>query len=116
DRGGRRTRARGSPRTPRRRMNASAYYPIALSLEGRRCVVLGDTALADEKAAGLRATGAAVVHLRRAFQPGDLVNAYLAIDASHDLDARGAARIEADRERVLLNVVDVTPQCDWIAP
>ena len=26
------------------------------------------------------------------------------------------ARAEADRERVLLNVADVTHQCDWIAP
>ena len=30
--------------------------------------------------------------------------------------ASAARRAEADRERVLLNVVDVTPQCDWIAP
>jgi uroporphyrin-III C-methyltransferase / precorrin-2 dehydrogenase / sirohydrochlorin ferrochelatase len=97
-------------------VTAAAYYPVVLDLHERRCVVLGDTALADEKSLGLRASGATVVHLRRPFQPGDLVGAYLAIDASDDPEGQRAARAEADRERVLLNVVDVTPQCDWIAP
>jgi uroporphyrin-III C-methyltransferase/precorrin-2 dehydrogenase/sirohydrochlorin ferrochelatase len=97
-------------------VNATAYYPVVLDLHERRCVVLGDTALADEKALGLSASGAIVVHLRRAFQAGDLAGAYLAIDASDDPDGQRAARAEADEERVLLNVVDVTPQCDWIAP
>ena len=97
-------------------MKAAAYYPVVLDLRERRCVVLGNTALAEEKAAGLRASGATVAHLRRGFQPGDLVGAYLAIDASDDPDGQRGARAEADRERVLLNVVDVTPQCDWIAP
>ena len=96
-------------------MNA-AYYPVVLDLHERRCVVLGDTALAREKSAGLRTAGASVVHLRRSFQPGDLTGAYLAIDASDDPEAQRAARAEADRERVLLNVADVTHQCDWIAP
>jgi uroporphyrin-III C-methyltransferase/precorrin-2 dehydrogenase/sirohydrochlorin ferrochelatase len=97
-------------------MKPAAYYPVVLDLHERRCVVLGNTALAEEKAAGLRASGATAVHLRRGFQPGDLVGAYLAIDASDDQDGQRGARAEADRERVLLNVVDVTPQCDWIAP
>jgi uroporphyrin-III C-methyltransferase / precorrin-2 dehydrogenase / sirohydrochlorin ferrochelatase len=97
-------------------VNATAYYPVVLDLYERRCVVLGDTPLADEKARGLRAAGATVVHLRRAFQPGDLVGAYLAVDASDDPPAQRAARAEADSERVLLNVADVTRQCDWIAP
>lgn len=96
-------------------MNA-AYYPVVLDLRERRCVVLGDSALAEEKSRGLRAAGATVVHLRRSFQPGDLTGAYLAIDASDDPEAQRAARAEADRERVLLNVADVTHQCDWIAP
>lgn len=97
-------------------MNTAPYYPVVLDLHERRCLVLGDSALAEEKSLGLRATGATVVHLRRPFQPGDLVGAYLAIDASDDADGQRGARAEADRERVLLNVVDVTHQCDWIAP
>jgi uroporphyrin-III C-methyltransferase/precorrin-2 dehydrogenase/sirohydrochlorin ferrochelatase len=97
-------------------VSATAYYPVVLDLHERRCVVLGDTLLADEKSLGLRTAGASVVHLRRAFEPGDLVGAYLAIDASDDRPAQAAARDEADREGVLLNVADVTQQCDWIAP
>ena len=97
-------------------MNAQTYYPVFLDLHERRCVVLGDTGLADEKALGLRRNGATVMHLRRPFQQGDLVGAYLAIDASDDPPAQLEARAEADREHVLLNVADVTHQCDWIAP
>jgi uroporphyrin-III C-methyltransferase / precorrin-2 dehydrogenase / sirohydrochlorin ferrochelatase len=97
-------------------VNAQTYYPVFLDLHERRCVVLGDTPLADEKALGLRGSGATVVHLRRPFRPGDLVGAYLAIDASDDPPAQLEARAEADREHVLLNVADVTHQCDWIAP
>jgi uroporphyrin-III C-methyltransferase/precorrin-2 dehydrogenase/sirohydrochlorin ferrochelatase len=97
-------------------VNATPYYPVFLDLHDRRCVVFGDNALAEEKALGLRSTGADVVHLRRPFQTGDLSGAYLAIDASDDPQAQRAAREEADRERVLLNVADVTHQCDWIAP
>src|SRR5580704_16225201 len=114
-RGAERSPAGGRARPAGCGVNA-AYYPVVLDLHERRCVVLGDTALAREKSAGLRAAGASVVHLSRSFQPGDLTGAYLAIDASDDPDAQREARAEADRERVLLNVADVTHQCDWIAP
>ena len=97
-------------------MSDTLYYPVVLDLSGRRCVVLGDSVIATEKVATLRAIGADVVHHERAFIPGDFDGAYLAIDASGDVVGAAAAREEADRERVLLNVVDVTPQCDWIAP
>jgi uroporphyrin-III C-methyltransferase/precorrin-2 dehydrogenase/sirohydrochlorin ferrochelatase len=92
------------------------HYPVFLDLRGRRCVVLGDSPTADEKAAGLRAVGADVAHLRRAFAGGDLAGAYLAIEATGDPASQARARAEADAERVLLNVVDVTHHCDWIAP
>lgn len=92
------------------------YLPVFLDLRGRRCVVLGDGALADEKAATLRAAGATVDHRRRPFRGGDLRGAFLAIEASGDAAAQEAARREADRHRVLLNVVDVAAKCDWIAP
>jgi uroporphyrin-III C-methyltransferase/precorrin-2 dehydrogenase/sirohydrochlorin ferrochelatase len=94
----------------------AAHYPVFLDLRGRRCVVLGEGTLATDKAAGLRASGAAVTHHPRAFIPGDLAGAYLAVEASGDSAAQEAARREADREHVLLNVVDVASRCDWIAP
>ena len=97
-------------------MSTAVYYPVVLDLSERRCVVLGDTEIATEKVTGLRAIGASVVHAPRPFQPGDLVGAFLAIDASGDPASQVGARAEADRERVLLNVVDVAQRCDWIAP
>ncbi len=97
-------------------MSTSTHYPVFLDLRGRDCLVLGDNELAREKADGLRAAGARVTHHRRSFRAGDLVGAYLAVDAGGEPAAQEAARLEADRERVLLNVVDVASRCDWIAP
>jgi uroporphyrin-III C-methyltransferase/precorrin-2 dehydrogenase/sirohydrochlorin ferrochelatase len=97
-------------------VSAAVYYPVVLDLAGRRCVVLGDSEIATDKVATLRAIGASVAHTRRAFRPGDLVGAFLAIDATGDPISQVDARAEADRERVLLNVVDVAQRCDWIAP
>ena len=97
-------------------MTQPGYFPVFLDLRGRRCVLLGDGAIADEKAAALRAAGADVTHHRRPFREGDLRDAFLAVDASGDPAGNEAARREADSHRVLLNVVDVAPKCDWIAP
>jgi uroporphyrin-III C-methyltransferase / precorrin-2 dehydrogenase / sirohydrochlorin ferrochelatase len=94
----------------------TAYYPVVLDLSGRHCVVLGDTAIAEEKVATLRAIGASVEHLPRPFRTGDLAGAFLGIDASGDTSTHAQVRAEADREHVLLNVVDVARRCDWIAP
>jgi uroporphyrin-III C-methyltransferase/precorrin-2 dehydrogenase/sirohydrochlorin ferrochelatase len=92
------------------------YYPVVLDLSERRCIVLGDTDIAKEKVTALQAIGASVKHAPRPFQPGDLAGAFLAIDATGDPASEAGARAEADRERVLLNVVDVAQRCDWIAP
>jgi uroporphyrin-III C-methyltransferase / precorrin-2 dehydrogenase / sirohydrochlorin ferrochelatase len=78
--------------------------------------VLGETALAAEKAEGLQLAGADVVWHRRPYAPGDFAGAWLAIDASGDAAGGSAAHAEAEREQVLLNVVDVTDKCVWIAP
>ena len=92
------------------------YYPVFLELRGRRCVVLGDNAVALEKVAVLLSSGAEVDHHPRPHHDGDLAGAYLAIDASGDRASNQAARSEAERHHVLLNVVDVAAMCDWIAP
>jgi uroporphyrin-III C-methyltransferase / precorrin-2 dehydrogenase / sirohydrochlorin ferrochelatase len=97
-------------------MTDTPYYPVVLDLSGRRCVVLGDTEIATEKVATLRAIGANVDHVPRLFRPGDLAGAFLAIDASGETSKHDDVRSEADREHVLLNVVDVAQRCDWIAP
>jgi len=89
---------------------------VVLDLSERRCVVLGDSEIATEKVSALRAIGASVVHAPRSFQPGDLVGAFLAIDASGDPASQEGARAEADRERVLLNATDPLNLVGLIVP
>jgi uroporphyrin-III C-methyltransferase/precorrin-2 dehydrogenase/sirohydrochlorin ferrochelatase len=117
-------------------VSESRYFPVSLHLEDRACVVLGGGALAVEKAEGLLLAGARVTviaadvdpKLRRAaadgrlalverdYAAGDLADAWLAIDASGSDAINAASRREAEERRVLLNVVDRAPLCDWIAP
>lgn len=112
------------------------YYPAFLDLHGRRCVVVGGGAVGERKAAQLLAAGAVVTVVspavtpavrawaaggrvewrERPYAPGDLTGAFAAIAGTDDAHANAAVREEAARERVLLNVVDDAPSCDFIAP
>ncbi len=111
------------------------YYPIFVDLRGRRVVLLGGNPTAVGKVSLLLEAGAdltvVAAHaepgivdaasagrlrwLRRDYARGDLWGARLVIDASDDPATNREARVEADAERALLNVVDRTPLCDWIA-
>jgi uroporphyrin-III C-methyltransferase/precorrin-2 dehydrogenase/sirohydrochlorin ferrochelatase len=114
----------------------SAYYPVALDVAGRSCVVIGGNPLAVDKAEGLLRAGARVTLIAaqveadvvvaaaegrltwvpRDYVPGDLEGAWLAIDASGVDGVNAAVRDEAAARHVLLNVVDRAHLCDWIAP
>ena len=109
-------------------------YPVMLELTGRRCVVIGAQAIREGKVEGLLAAGADDVLVveptvddrfdgvagvrieRRAWRPGDLDGAFLAVASSEDGATRAAIAREARARRVLVNVVDDIPQCDWAAP
>lgn len=109
-------------------------YPVMLELAGRRCVVIGVQAIRERKVEGLLAAGAddllvveeslddrfedvAPVRVeRRAWRPGDLDGAFLAVASSEDAATRAAIAEEARARGVLVNVVDDIPQCDWAAP
>jgi len=99
-------------------------HPVFLRLEGRRCVVVGADAPAAAKAAACLGAGADVVliapdtpaslaaevNLRRVernYRPGDLRGAFLAFASTRDPETIAQLRDEAERERVLLNVIDV---------
>ena len=110
-------------------------YPVSLDVKGRRCVVSGGTALAEEKARGLLEAGARVVVFAssttpgiqelaargevqltaRHIRPGDLHGAFLAI-ATGDHESNAALFAEAEREGVLLNAVDDVDNCHFAAP
>jgi siroheme synthase-like protein len=109
-------------------------YPVMLELAGRRCVVIGVQAVREGKVEGLLAAGADDVLVvepgvddrfdgvagvrveRRAWMPGDLDGAFLAVGSSDDAATRAAIAREARARGVLVNVIDDIPRCDWAAP
>lgn len=112
------------------------YYPAYLNITGRRAVVIGGGEVAERKIVQLVASGADVTlvspdatpglerlasdgrvrWIRRPYAPGDLAGAWLAIAATDDADLHRSIHAEAEREKTLLNVVDVTELCGFIAP
>ena len=113
------------------------YFPVYLDLRGRPCVVIGEDDEARRKADALVQAGARVTVIcpsaaegfaemaargeitlhNRPYRDGDLAGAFLAIAATtHDRQLSETVHREASRERVLLNVVDVTELCTWIYP
>ncbi|HEX4215143.1 MAG TPA: NAD(P)-dependent oxidoreductase [Candidatus Dormibacteraeota bacterium] len=113
-----------------------AYYPVYLDLSGRPVAIIGGGAVAAAKVGALLEAGADLTviapgvedsireradegRLRwsaRDLRRGDLHGVRLAIDATENGDGNRLVRDEADREGCLLNSVDRTALCDWIAP
>jgi len=114
----------------------SSYYPVFLDLKKRRCVIIGGGSEAEKKVPYLLKCEAiitvissktthkikdwinqgAVSWKARDFSQGDLSEVFLAIDTSDEPSINQVVVREAAEERVLLNVVDVTPLCTFIAP
>ncbi len=114
----------------------TAFYPAFLDLRGRRVVVVGGGAIAEQKVRGLIEAGARVTVVspettpglsqlearasvelrRRRYRAGDLSGAWLAIAATDDRAANAAVWAEAEQQRVLVNAVDDIDHCSFIAP
>ncbi len=112
-------------------------FPVHLELAGRRCVVAGERAVDEGKVAGLLAGGAddvlvlaegpasrldelesdpKVTVQRRGWRPSDLDGAYLLIGWDKDPNERRRMAGEARSRRVIVNVIDDMPNCDFAAP
>jgi precorrin-2 dehydrogenase / sirohydrochlorin ferrochelatase len=89
------------------------HYVACLDLEGRRTLVVGKGAMAQEKVDGLRAAGASVV-LAEEYDPSLLDDVWLVVVA----DPAQGERIFADaaERRVFCNVADVPHLCTFILP
>lgn len=108
-------------------------FPIFLKLSHRRCIVVGAGTIAEEKIEGLLHTGA---HIRviapeatprirtlarekrirwesRPFKSSDLKGAFLVVAATSSPALHEKLYLEARRQRVLCNVVDDPPHCDF---
>ena len=93
------------------------YYPVFLDLANQPCIVIGDGKFAAEKAAALREAGGNVrVIKNRDYQLGSLKGARLVVDASEDKTINKQSWEEAERDGILINVVDRPEQCRFIAP
>jgi siroheme synthase-like protein len=99
-------------------------------------VVIGGGKIAEDKVKGLLAAGGRVTvvspdltahlqklverneitHIARHYQPGDLAGAFLVICATDQTEINHQVWQEASAHGQLVNVVDDTPRCNFIAP
>ncbi len=114
-----------------------AYYPVYLDIRGRNCLVFGGDHEGERKARYLLDCGGKVTLYgveategledlasqgrilweKRGYRPGDLEGAWVVIVAdTSDPDVNEEISREAAEHGVLLNVMDVTPLCTFIAP
>ena len=112
------------------------FFPMMVKLEGRKCVVVGAGAVAEEKISGLlphlarvtvvsplatrkiqkQAQAGIITWKQRRFRPNDVAGAFLVIAAT-DSAAVNAAVFRASTARsVLCNSVDDPPNCDFFYP
>ncbi|MFQ5340431.1 MAG: bifunctional precorrin-2 dehydrogenase/sirohydrochlorin ferrochelatase [Anaerolineae bacterium] len=112
------------------------YYPIALKITGRECVVVGGGEVAERKARSLLAADAQVTvvapqatpglrqlaamgriqWLQREVASGDLMGAAVVIVATDDPQRNLRVCRQARAQGSLVNVVDDPVHCDFIAP
>jgi siroheme synthase-like protein len=112
------------------------YYPLFADLDGRTCVVVGESAVSAERAAGLLRAGAharviapspgpellallnsnrTIEHHARPFRDSVLDDAWLAFCERDDRELVAQVAAAAEQRRVLLNVQDLPEHCSMVA-
>jgi siroheme synthase-like protein len=112
------------------------YYPIFVNLKDQPCIVVGGGKIAEGKVEGLLDASALVTvispaltpalqkladqkqftHVERTYLPGDLDGAFLVVCATDQSHINHEVWLEASENHQLVNVVDDTPHCNFIAP
>jgi precorrin-2 dehydrogenase / sirohydrochlorin ferrochelatase len=114
----------------------NTYYPVYIELRDQPCIVIGGGKIAEGKVEGLLAVQAKVTviapeltshlhnlteqkqitYISRKYQPGDLAGAFMVICATNQSGINHQVWQEATANHQLVNVVDDTPRCNFIAP
>jgi siroheme synthase-like protein len=114
----------------------SAYYPVLLKLDGKRCVVFGGGWGTDRRVRDLLDCGAEVTLVARLvspamerlaqenvirweareYLPGDLEGASLAIACPGDRSKNPQIWAEAERRGIPVNAIDDLPRCTFLFP
>ncbi|MBA4373250.1 MAG: siroheme synthase [Thermodesulfovibrio sp.] len=109
------------------------YYPVFLNLQDKKVVIVGGGKIAERKALALIKAGASVTvvspdltsrlmqlrdrksiqHVSRLYRKKDIQGAFVVIAATDSTEIN--SRVSKDAEG-LVNVVDVPPLCNFIAP
>lgn len=117
-------------------MSENNLYVACLDLTDKPCLVVGAGPVGVEKAEGLLAAGANVrvvapdgseamallargAHLtwqQRRYEPSDLDEVFLVIAATSDTAVNTQVHADAEARRLLVNVADVPPLCNFILP
>ena len=112
------------------------YYPIFVNLKDQPCTVIGGGKIAEGKVEGLLDAGATITvispaltpalqnladekqftYIERIYQNGDLDGAFMVICATDQNDINHRVWLDASENHQLVNVVDDTPRCNFIAP
>jgi siroheme synthase-like protein len=120
----------------RKREPVSAYYPILLNIQGKRCLVVGGGEVALRKVQTLLEHSVtieivspafcpelnqlvkegAVRSIQRDYKTEDLNNALLVIAATDDTKVNAKVAADARKKGILVNVVDKPDISDFIVP
>jgi precorrin-2 dehydrogenase/sirohydrochlorin ferrochelatase len=114
----------------------NTYYPVYIEMRDQLCIVIGGGKIAEGKVEGLLTVKAKITvispdltphlhdlvdqkqitYLARTYQPGDLTGALMVICATDQPEINHQVWQEAIANHQLVNVVDDTPRCNFIAP
>ncbi|HVR37594.1 MAG TPA: bifunctional precorrin-2 dehydrogenase/sirohydrochlorin ferrochelatase [Thermoanaerobaculia bacterium] len=117
-------------------MKQLPYYPIYLDIEERDVVIIGGGEVCTRKAETMMKYGARVtivspaftdeierwaadgklVTRRKHYEEGDLDGATIVIASTDDQSVNERIAADCRRRRIPVNVVDVTPLCEFIVP
>lgn len=81
-------------------------FPLSLHLDGKKCLVVGDGAEAEQRAAALAESGAIVLRASGSVSDQELDGAWLVVQTSMDSELAAALSQRCDARRIFFCAVD----------